>query len=223
LSIEVKQGKSIEASLQHLVFYPSEAAVRYPTVVALHGRGSDFTDLPPLIEALSLEKVLVLAPRAPLRYAGGGYAWYELQGEGNPSSESFGPNLDLLRRFLVEIKDGYPVDIRRVILLGFSQGAVMAYAAGLMAYPAVSGIVALSGYIPTKTGFTLGSKDLSRLRAFVSHGTYDEVIPVHFGREAAELLRDKQADVLYREYAMGHQVIGETIADLTEWMRPLAT
>ncbi|HKM76703.1 MAG TPA: hypothetical protein VJZ32_09805 [Candidatus Bathyarchaeia archaeon] len=215
----MKKDSSASASLQHLVFYPSESRTSYPTIVALHGRGADYSDLPPLIEALNIPGLLVIAPRAPFTFMNGGFAWYELQDEGIPSSESFVTSLDRLRKFLKEITGIYPVDDKRVFLLGFSQGTVMAYTAGLQDHKAFRGIVALSGYIPTRSGLSLQLEDLSGLAVFISHGTDDELIPVRYGREAAKILTQARADVLYREYAMGHQIIDETIHDLAKWMR----
>ena len=40
----------------------------------------------------------------------------------------------------------------------------------------------------------------------IGHGTYDDVIPVEYGREAKELLEAAGADVLYREAPMGHTI-----------------
>jgi len=216
MRIELKVNKS--ASLQHLLLYPSESRTSYPTIVALHGRGADYSDLPPLIDALKIPGLLVIAPRAPFTFTNGGFAWYELREEGTPGSESFIASLNLLRRFLAEVKAMYPVDDTRFFLLGFSQGAVMAYAVGLQNHNAFRGIMALSGYIPMRSGLSLETEDLSGLSAFISHGTGDELIPVRFGREAAKILTQARADVIYREYAMGHQIINETIVDLAKWM-----
>jgi len=217
--IGLTKNSSASASLQHLVFYPTESRTSYPTIVALHGRGADYSDLPPFIKALNIPRVLVVAPRAPFTFMNGGFAWYGLQDEGIPSSDSFIPSLNRLRKFLKEIRGIYPVDDKRVLLLGFSQGTVMAYAAGLQEPNAFKGIVALSGYIPTRSGLSLELEDLSGLAVFISHGTDDELIPVRYGREAAKMLTQARADVLYREYSMGHQIIEETIVDLAKWMR----
>lgn len=218
----MKQGKPISASLEHVVFYPSAERGHYPTIVALHGRGADAYDLIPLIDSLGLEDALLIAPRAPIPFNfGPGFAWYGLQEEGVPETETFHVSLDRLRRFLTEVRAGYPVDQQRVILLGFSQGTVMAYAASLLEPSSVLGIAALSGYIPVHSGLPLKLREVKSLAAFVSHGTFDELIPVRFGRESAELLEKAGAEVVYREYAMGHEVSEDTLRDLASWTRNL--
>ncbi len=215
----MRRGESITSSLQHLVYFPEEVKQNYPTVVALHGRGTDAYDLIPLVESLGLE-MLVIAPRAPRLFeVGGGYAWYDLGAEGVPDPRSFRDSLRSLQEFLVQIRKGYPVGPTGPILLGFSQGAVMSYAAGLLDPTNIRGIVALSGYIPNRSNLPIKWNELKGLPVFISHGTYDELIPIKLGRESAELLRNTGANVTFREYAMGHQVTEDVLRELTLWMR----
>ena len=214
--------KTIRASLEHIVVYPPSKREKYPTIIALHGRGADASDLVPLVESLGRGDALVIAPRAPLPFSlGGGFAWYDMGQDWTPHPVTFGKSLDLLRSFLVEVKAGYPVDSSRLVLLGFSQGTVMSYAAGLLEPSFVQGIVALSGYVPLRSGLPLKLDSLKGLPVFISHGTYDDLIPVKFGREAADLLRNAGAEVSFHEYLMGHEVNEETIMDLARWFKKL--
>jgi phospholipase/carboxylesterase len=221
----MKQGRSAKASLEHLVFYPPTTATKSPTIVALHGRGTNEHDLLPLVEALALNEVLVVAPRAPFPFDPGGlmsgFAWYEIGQEDIPHPQTFQLSVELLRRFLGEIQAAYPVNPERLVLLGFSQGTVMAYAAALLDPEPIRGIAALSGYVPHKSGLPLKLQQLNDFPVFISHGAYDEVIPVRFARQSAELLRAAGADIVYHEYLMGHEVREETLRDLSIWMRKL--
>lgn len=214
----MKEGKPIEASLEHVVYYPSKASKTYPTIVAIHGRGTDEYDLPPIVFSLGVSEVLVVSPRAPLPFdMSGGFAWYDLSQEGIPHPQTFQTSLQLLHRFISEIKAGYPVDPEQISLLGFSQGAVMAYAEALTDAGLIHGIAALSGYIPQHSDLQFDLQRARMLSAFVSHGTYDQIIPVQLGRESAEFLRKAGANIEYREYSMGHEVREETVRDLAAW------
>ena len=218
----MKEGSPISASLEHVVYYPPRKAEKYATVVALHGRGTDENDLIPLVHSLGLTDALLISPRAPAPFEfGGGFAWYDVGQEGVPNARSFGASLDLLRRFMDEIRAGYPVDRQRVILLGFSQGTVMAYSVALLDPASFLGIAALSGYIPQRSGLPLAVEDLRRFSVFVSHGAYDQIIPVRLARESAELLKKAGARVEYREYPMGHEVSEKTVRDLSAWIKNL--
>ncbi len=221
----MKQGKPAKASLEHLVFYPMTTAAQYSTIVALHGRGTDEYDLLPLVEALGLNEVLVISPRAPLPFSPGGmiggFAWYEPSQEGVPHDETFQSSVALLSRFLDEIKAAYPVNPERLVLLGFSQGTVMAYAVALLNPDSFRGIAALSGYVPSRSGLPFKIQQLNGLRFFISHGKYDDLIPAKLGRESAEFLKGAGADITYHEYPMGHEVREETLRDLGVWIKKL--
>jgi phospholipase/carboxylesterase len=221
----MKQEEVVKASLEHLVFYPSTSASRVPTLVTLHGRGTDEYDLLPIVESLGLTNVLLVSPRAPLRFNSGGmmegFAWYEAGEEGVPKAQTFQPNVELLRRFLKEITEAYPVDPERLFLLGFSQGTVMAYAAGLLEPHSFRAIAALSGYVPNRSGLPFKVQQLAHLPIFISHGEFDEIIPLRLGRESADLLKAAGAAVDYHEYPMGHEVREETLQDLRAWMDKL--
>lgn len=217
----MRRGESITSSLQHLVYFPEEVKQNYPTVVALHGRGTDAYDLIPLVESLGLD-MLVIAPRAPRPFeVGAGYAWYDLGAEGVPDPRSFRDSLCLLQEFLIQIRKGYPIGPTGPILLGFSQGAVMSYAAGLLDPTNIRGIVALSGYVPSRSNLPFKWNELKGIPVFISHGTYDELIPIKLGKESAELLQNAGANVTFREYAMGHQVAEDTVRELTSWVRDI--
>ena len=217
----MKQASPIHASLEHVVFYPEKSAKKYPTVIALHGRGTDELDLIPLFLSLGRTDVMIISPRAPLPFSFGGFTWYSQSQEWAPEPQSFRSSVDLLRKFISETSNGYPVNTRELVLLGFSQGTVMAYAVGLVDPSSFRGVVALSGYVPHHSGLPLNLRILEGFPVFISHGTYDEVIPVKFGREAEELLKGAGAEVTYREYPMAHEVGENTIRDLASWMNKL--
>ena len=215
----MRRGKPITSSLQHLVYFPERTSDNYSTIVAMHGRGTDEYDLIPLVESLGFD-VLLIAPRAPRIFqVGAGYAWYDFSEEGVPDPRSFRESVKLLQEFLLQVRRGYPIDPEGPILLGFSQGAVMSYAAGLLDPTHIRGIVALSGYVPNRSNLPIKWDDLKGLPVFASHGLYDELIPVELGRGSAELLQNAGANVTFKEYRMGHQVTDDVLRELTIWMR----
>ena len=81
----------------------------------------------------------------------------------------------------------------------------MLYAVGLgEGRPAPQAIVAMSSFIPTVEGLNL---DLDRgVPVAIAHGTQDPIIGVEWGHDARDRLTEAGAEVLYREYPMGHSV-----------------
>jgi phospholipase/carboxylesterase len=198
-----------------------QARVRPPegepagALVLLHGRGADEFDLEPLLDALDPERRLLgVLPRGPLVLPPGGAHWYVVPRVGYPDPNTFWPTYELASKWL----DGLRVPPDRIILGGFSQGAVMSYALGLgRGRPHPAGIIALSGFIPTVEGF---EHDLAPPlpRFAIGHGTNDEVISVDFARKAKKLLADAGADVVYRESPIGHSIDPRFVLELRVWV-----
>jgi phospholipase/carboxylesterase len=183
-------------------------------LVLLHGRGADELDLMPLFDLLDPQKRLVgLAPRGPLALPPGGAHWYVVREIGFPDRETFlatfAEAADWLDGALAEV--GIPLE--RAAIGGFSQGAVMSYALGLAASrPRPAGILAMSGFIPTVDGFELDPESRAGLPVSITHGTYDPVIGVEFGREARDRLDAAGLEVAYREDPVAHQIAPGAVA-----------
>jgi len=187
-------------------------------LVLFHGRGSDERDLFPLLDELDPQRRLLgVTPRGPLSLPPGGAHWYAFQEVGYPDPATFRETYAAVADWL----DGF--DFEHVVLGGFSQGAVMTYALGLgSGRPRPSAMVALSGFMPTVPGFEL-SLEPPLPTVAIGHGTYDNVIPVEFGRQARESLEGAGAEVLYRECPLAHGVDPGFLAELAPWLAAYLT
>jgi phospholipase/carboxylesterase len=190
-------------------------------LVLHHGRGTDERDLIGLADLLDPQRRLrVVTPRAPLQLPGSpGYHWYLVPRVGHPDRESF----EAARAALAELHDGLWEETGTgpgpTVLAGFSMGAVMSYAMGLGAdRPAVAGILAFSGFVPTVEGWGPSLADRTDTRAFVSHGRRDPVIGIEFAERARELLSEGGLDLTYRESDLGHQIDPAHLREASAWL-----
>jgi phospholipase/carboxylesterase len=183
-------------------------------LVLLHGRGADEHDLAPLLDLLDPEQRLVgLAPRGPLALPPGGAHWYVVREIGFPDRETFLATFAQASDWLDAALAGVSVSPERTVLGGFSQGAVMSYALGLATVrKRPAGILAMSGFIPTVDGFELDPESRAGMPISISHGTYDPVISVDFGREARDRLDEAGLRVAYREDPVAHQIAPGAVA-----------
>jgi phospholipase/carboxylesterase len=172
------------------------------SLVLLHGRGADETDLYPLLDLLDPERRLHgYTPQGPLTLPPGGRHWYRLGGIPTPDPATFWPSFEAVTAFLDEVP-------RPLVLGGFSQGAVMSYASALGRSPAdrPAALLPLSGFMPSVPDLELDLTGLDGLPVAIAHGTLDPVIPVDFGRAARDALTAAGADVTYREGPHGHTI-----------------
>ena len=210
----------IAAPLEHVIVPPKNPASTYPTLILLHGRGADATDLLQLANELNVGNFLILAPQAPYTFGtpfGMGYAWYEMDTDGDPDPASLQPSLAQVHGFLESISAGYPVDVDRVFLVGFSQGALMSLTTGLKHPNRLAGVIALSGYLPASIDLA-DRAGLKQLSVFLGHGVSDTIIPVANGREARDRLMAAGAEVTYREYPAPHTITSAEVQDIQDWI-----
>ncbi len=207
-------------SLIYLERHP--AAEAEGLLVLHHGRGTDERDLLGLADMLDPERRLqVVTPRAPLTLPGSpGYHWYLVPRVGYPDPDTF----HAARAALAELHDGLwqetGIGPERTVLGGFSMGAVMSYSMALSPErPAVAGILAFSGFVPTVADWQPRFADRQGTGAFVSHGRNDPIIGIEFGHRARELLEAGGLAVEYHESELGHQIDPAHLAAASDWLR----
>ncbi len=188
-------------------------------LVLFHGRGADHHDLFPLLDLLDPERRLVGAtPQGPLSLPPGGRHWYALGGIPTPDPTTFHSTYALATEWLDGFLADHGVAAKRLVVGGFSQGAVMSYCVGLgRGRPRPAAITAFSGFVPRVEGFEL---DLTPPLppVAIGHGTHDPVIEVQWGRQARELLEQAGAEVLYRETPMFHQIDPDFVGEVARWI-----
>lgn len=190
-------------------------------LLLLHGVGSNEHDLIQLAPYLD-PRFFIVSARAPITLAPGMYAWFEVQLDPvrpiiNPQQAE--SSRQKLLTFIDETIERYGVDASRVYLMGFSQGAIMSFSVGLTHPEKFAGIVAMSGRVlPEIVPHIAAPEALGDLPIFVAHGTEDQVLPIHHGRAARELLQRLPVALTYREYPMGHQISDQSLADIAGWL-----
>ena len=204
-----------------LVVEPS-APVR-ACVIWLHGLGADGHDFEPIVPELRLPAemgVRFVFPHAPFRpvTVNGGYemrAWYDIVSsdlQHQPDLAGIAASVALLND-LVAQQLAQGVELRRLVLAGFSQGGVIALQTALQMAVKPAGVLALSTYLVQRRG------DGTGLAVFQAHGTLDPVVPLAVGLQARAALQDLGAEVDWHEYPMPHAVHPGEVAEIGRWLR----
>jgi phospholipase/carboxylesterase len=209
-------------SLPHVTRLPASDSDRgpdaaHPTILALHGRGSNEHDLIGLADYLP-KKFLWISPRGPFNLASDSYEWFQITQIGKPDATRLANALDVIDRFINEIIASYPVDKNKLYLLGFSQGTIMSLSYLLTRPHGIAGVIAQSGYIPHESGLIIDEIGVKNKPVLQTHGIQDSMLPVDWARRSRDLLQKLETDLEYHEFHMGHNVSAESLAVIRTWL-----
>jgi phospholipase/carboxylesterase len=161
---------------------------------------------------------LLVAPRAIADGgADGGYSWYPRQLDVWPALSEFDEAVTAVTHFIHALPDLYNADSNRIYLMGFSQGAALAYAVAMRQAGLVQGIASLVGFVPEQSEEALANAPLKDLPIFMAVGTDDERIPVKNARQGAKIIKTADAQLDYHEYDTSHKLNAQGMRDLTVW------
>lgn len=213
---------SDEFTLSHLSRPPADPTDGpAPALLLLHGYGSNMQDLMGLTPYLD-PRLHILSAQGPLEMMAGMHAWYAIQmlpdGEFLIDEEQAAKSLELVDRFLDEIVDAYDLDPARLILGGFSQGAITSIAQFLRTPDRIAGLLVMSGRWPEGLDGVADPAAFQDRPVIAVHGTHDPVIPIRFGRQIRAHFEAMPVALTYEEYPMGHMVSAESLARIRGWL-----
>lgn len=207
--------------LVHAIYEPAGPGP-HPTIFAFHGWGASALDLLGVAPYLAGGRFLALCPQGPLTVPLGpsnGYGWFPLRPGSPPDDSGVIAAVIEASGFIEEARGRYPIDARRMVALGFSQGGIIALGAALSMPEQFAAVVGISTWFPD------GLKQLAscaggerRLPALIQHGVNDTLIEIGRARDSVERLRAMRVDLRYREYDCGHEITSQGLNDLSEFL-----
>ena len=199
----------------------------FPTVLMLHGWGASAHDLLGLAPIVHGGGALVLCPQGPVGFqiapeqAPGmlGFGWWPIAPDSEIDPDAFDTARQAVASFLNDACERYPIDRRKIVVLGFSQGGVMAYDLVLGDPERFAGLVALSSWLPEAVDTAVPSQEaMNNFPALVVHGTKDPMIPVENAQESRQRLLARGVNVQYREFEMEHEINQEALREIVIWL-----
>jgi phospholipase/carboxylesterase len=191
--------------------------------LTLHGRGANAMDLLGLAPYLCGGKFLMICPQGPLETPIGpgmtGYAWYPMSMGGPPDVDAMLSSRRELEAFIEHCIASYPIDRKKLALLGFSQGGVMSYSLALTHPERFAALAVLSSWLPKELEARLNVSDaVQALPTLIQHGTKDPMIEVDRARDSVERLRQRKLPLTFREYEMAHEITPGSMRELSAWL-----
>lgn len=202
------------------------------TIVCFHGYGADMRDLAPLAFETPVKKPFSwFFPDAPTALEWGGKAWWPIDVAAFEAAQRGGKPRDLSRgepEGMAEARlaarsflAGLGVPAEKLVLMGFSQGSMLAVdlAMGLDRSPA--GVAILSGTLVHVEGLRKLASSRKGMPFFQSHGSVDPILG--FMQALAlekELVGAGWKGKLLR-FEGGHAIPGDVLSALGTWLDSL--
>ena len=179
----VRSSGSVRGPIPYLTVEPADAGPKTPLILALHGRGSRAESFARFVEGLRIPARFIVA-RAPLPWGQtGGRQWFGARR--SAPFEGIEQRVEDLGILLGQLAERYPAT-PKVIVLGFSQGAILAMELVAASPERLLGVVALSGALPVAG---TGQKAERPVPMLLTAGEHDGIIPPEATEAAAERLR----------------------------------
>ena len=160
-------------------------------VILLHGYGADGNDLIGLAPVLAplMPDAVFHAPNAPYPCDGNpmGFQWFGIS-RLDPQATAAGVRsaAPFVEAFLDDTMARYGLDESKTVLVGFSQGTMMALHVGLRRAWPLAGIVGFSGMLAAPESLEVEIR--SRPPVLLVHGDSDEMLPAVLTQRAAQAL-----------------------------------
>jgi phospholipase/carboxylesterase len=212
----VSEPELMHSTRSGLVYrYLNENSKHAPFVILLHGLGGDENSMWVLESSLPKDGVKV-APRALFKMIGDGYSWVEPHLQGWPTAIDFEPAVNALKNLVDELEIEIGLKRKELILMGFSQGAALAFTAASDPQMRPRAVIAAAAFLP-KGDFT----NLRGVPIFWGHGSRDEWIPIERARSEAMLLKELGAQLQFCESDVEHKLGLECLNGLSDWLEGL--
>ena len=178
----------------------------------MHGYGDSMKGISQIGNLLKPENIHVFfnAPfKMDVGFGAEGFRWFEF-----PSNEDeFKFSQQAISQTISEILNDIKFNIKGIFIGGFSQGGMMTLHNNYN--EKVDGLIILGSQLFYENKeFNLKKKT----KIFMSHGTYDQVIPIMGSTQTLNFLRKKGFSVDYKEYPIGHEISLDQINELNNWI-----
>jgi phospholipase/carboxylesterase len=184
-----------------------------PTLLLLHGTGGSEDDLLPLGRALAPDWA-VLSPRGPV-LENGMPRFFRRLAEGVFDVEDLVKRTGDLADFVERATAHYGLHPRKVVAVGFSNGANIAASVLLLRPGALRAAILFRAMVPLEPDLR---PDLHGTSAFLSAGQMDPIVPGENTERLADLLRAAGADVTLRWHPAGHGLTPGDVSQAKGWL-----
>lgn len=202
--------------------------IHSPYIILLHGYGASAEDLAPVADEVKISlKVSWLFPNAPLQIPFtpffSGRAWfpidmdelYEKQGD---YSKVNPVGLKEAAQLVEGLLNRLPVAMDKVILGGFSQGAMVATDVALNMKEKIAGLAIFSGTLIDEKRWSDLALKKAGLSFFQTHGISDDLLNIELAEKLETMLKSSGLEGNLLKFEGGHTINDTCVKEFKEFV-----
>ena len=194
---------------------------KVPGLIMLHGLNSNENELMPLARAID-KRICVISVQAQLSDEPNSHKWFSMRFvDGNIMCNDAQVDRSrlVLKQFLEEAIEEYNLDPDNIVMMGFSQGGMMAYQFSITTPHLIRGSAILSSCILESNKLKIGKiDDLKNMNMFISHGIDDQLIPYYRAVESMRFLDNIYIQYQFKLYPVTHTISEQNLIDVVNWL-----
>lgn len=203
----------------------------YPLVLALHGHGSRAENMATVFTLLKKPNFIFVAPQGAYDAARQNLSnieqrsWTMATRDTVLWAQNDAATIASIVSMVDQVKMRYVVS--SVFILGFSQGAAMAYGVGMCHPDKIDGLICFGGRLPeTGHSYSFFSDEqfeaAKALPIFIAHGRKDQAIAFDAGVASKKRLQERGFDVTFYAFDGGHGIEADAIRKAHKWISRIA-
>lgn len=209
---------SVESTAYYYIELPNGEAERpAPALVGIHGYAQTGSEFVGLVRKIAPDRFAAIAPQGlnqlPVRTSGRvAFHWMS----SFEKADSIERNGRFLKQMIENLAEEGTIDPARVYLLGFSQGASVAFRFAQHYPELVRGVISACSDLPPDVAADLAPFD--SIPALIIYSESDPVVPGKVSEIAFSQLREAGVAVQALTFESGHKIPSSIHADIRDWI-----
>lgn len=191
--------------------YRHRPQIAGPAVMMLHGWGGDENSMW-VLESTLPTLPLMVSLRGIHPQTAGGYAWSSDHGDLKSAFTDFEEAFFVVKSVRKDIHQRVSSTQEEWLLMGFSQGAAVAFSLAARGDFKPAGVIALAGFLPEGE-----LSNLDEIPIYWGHGAQDEFVPIQRAEKDVGRLSTLNDDVEFCQADVGHKLGVECARGLRDW------
>ena len=222
-----------QKQLGQLEVYEIKNGDDFPYIVLFHGYGANAFDLMPLHQVIATnKKVNWLFPQGLMDVHLGmgmmGKAWFPIdveaferammQGELRDLSRTLPEGFENARNAAISMLKALKVPLDKIVIGGFSQGAMLATDLSLRFMKPPLASLILSGTLLDEKNWQKLCEQRAGYKLFQSHGKSDPLLPFQMAQRLHEVFTSANLDASFRPFQGGHEIPQSVVTDVNAFL-----